>query len=96
MCFLWSYEGRDVTVSLNKASECLVLFDIHERNRKWFEENYGALVEKFDEKFVALYDQMVVDSDHDLDKLIERVEVSFPLEKVTIEYVTREKIQLIL
>lgn len=83
-------------MSLNPLNEYLVLFDIHERNRKWFEENYDALVEKFDKKFVAVYDQMVVDSDHDLDKLIERVEVSFPLEKVSIEYVTMEKIQLIL
>ena len=77
-------------------SEYLVLFDVHERNREWFEENYGALVEKFDKKFVAIYDQMVVDSDPDLDKLIGRVEAEFPLEKVSIEYVTKEKIQLIL
>lgn len=77
-------------------SEYLALFDVHERNRKWFEENYGVLVEKFDKKFVAIYDQTVADSDYDLDKLIERVEVKFPLEKVSIEYVTKEKIQLIL
>lgn len=77
-------------------SEYLILFEVHERNRKWFEENYGSLVEKFDKKFVAIYREMVVDSDHDLDRLIERVEAKFPLEKVSIEYVTKEKIQLIL
>ncbi|MCS7138757.1 MAG: DUF5678 domain-containing protein [Crenarchaeota archaeon] len=77
-------------------SEYLVLFDIHESNRRWFEENYSVLVEKFDKRFIAIYDQTVVDSDPDLDKLISRVEAKFPLEKVSIEYVTKEKIQLIL
>jgi len=77
-------------------SEYLVLFEVHERNREWFEENYAVLVEKFDKKFVAIYSEMVIDSDHDLDKLIERVEAKFPLEKVSVEYVTKEKIQLIL
>ena len=77
-------------------SEYLVLFDVHELNRKWFEENYDALVEKFDHRFVAVCDQRVVDSDYDLDELIERVEADFPLERVSIEYVSRDKIQLIL
>jgi len=77
-------------------SEYLVLFEVHERNREWFEENYAVLVEKFDKKFVAIYSEMVIDSDHDLDKLIERVEAKLPLEKVSVEYVTKEKIQLIL
>jgi len=77
-------------------SEYFVLFDVHEKNRKWFEENYGTLAEKFDKRFVAIHNQVVVDSDSDLDRLIARVEVKFPLEKVSIEYVTKEKIQLIL
>jgi len=77
-------------------NEYLVLFDVHEKNRKWFEENYDALVEKFDKQFVAIYDRMVVDSDGDLDKLIERVEAKCPLTKVSVEYVSKEKIQLIL
>jgi predicted DNA-binding protein (UPF0278 family) len=79
-----------------KLSEYLVLFDVHESNREWFEENYDALVEEFDGRFVAIYDRGVVDSDRDLDELIERVEVDFPLEKVSVEYVSRDKIQLIL
>jgi hypothetical protein len=77
-------------------SEHLVLFDVHELNRVWFEENYGALVEEFDGRFVAVYDRRVVDSDFDLDELIGRVEADFPMERVSIEYVSRDKIQLIL
>lgn len=77
-------------------SDYLVLFDVHETNRKWFEENYSLLVERFDKKFVAIYNHDVIDSDSDLDKLIDRVDAGFPLEKVSIEYVTKEKIQLIL
>lgn len=77
-------------------SEYTVLFDVHELNRKWFEENYHALVEKFDGRFVAVYNQRVVESDHDLDKLLERVESDLPLGRVSIEYVSKDKIQLIL
>jgi hypothetical protein len=77
-------------------SEYLVLFDVHERNRKWFEENHDELVEKYDGRFVAVYNQRVVDSDHDLEDLIERVEAGFPLERSSIEYVSKDKIQLIL
>lgn len=77
-------------------SEYLVLFDVHELNRKWFEENYDALVEKFDNRFVAVCDHRVVDSNPNLDELIERVEADFPMERVSIEYVSRDKIQLIL
>ena len=76
--------------------EYLVLFDVHELNREWFEENYDALVERFDGRFVAIYDQRVVDSDFDLEELIERVESDLPLEKVSVEYVSKDKIQLIL
>jgi len=76
--------------------EYVVLFDVHERNRKWFEGNYCALVEEFDNRFVAICDERVVDSDFDLEKLIERVEAVFPLERVSIEFVSRDKIQLIL
>ncbi len=77
-------------------SEYLVLFDVHDLNREWFEENYDALVEKFDKSFVAICDQRVVDSNPDLDGLIESVESDFPLERVSIEYVSKDKIQLIL
>lgn len=46
---------------------------------------------------VSLLSMMrVVDSDFDLDELIERVEADFPLERVSVEYVSRDKIQLIL
>lgn len=77
-------------------SEYLVLFDVHELNRRWFEENYDALVEEFDDRFVAVCDRRVVDSDADLDELLERVEADFPLERVSIEFVSRDKIKLIL
>lgn len=77
-------------------SEYLALFEVHEKNKRWFQENYSSLVEEFDRKFVAIHGQAVVDSDEDLDRLIERVESKFALEKVSLEYVTKEKIQLIL
>ena len=77
-------------------SEYLALFEVHEKNRKWFEGSYATLVDKYDREFVAVYEERVVDSDKDLDSLVRRVTAKHPSEMVLIEYVTKEKIQLIL
>ncbi len=77
-------------------SEYLILFDLHERNRKRFEENYSALVEEFNNRFIAISDQRVIDSDYELERFTKRIEALLPLERVSARYVSRDKIQLIL
>jgi hypothetical protein len=77
-------------------SEVLALFREHERNREWFEENREALAEKYDGKFIAVYERAVVDSDEDLERLMERVKEKYPVDRIFVEYVSKEKIQLIL
>ena len=77
-------------------SEVLTLFREHERNRKWFEENHEALVERYDGNFIAIYRRSVVDSDKDVGRLMERVEKKYPPDRVSVEYVSKEKLQLIL
>jgi len=77
-------------------SEVLTLFREHERNREWFEENREALVEKYDGKFIAIYERAVVDFDEDVGRLMERVEKRYPPDRVSVEYVSKEKLQLIL
>jgi hypothetical protein len=76
--------------------EYLSLFEVHDANREWFQENYEELAEEYDGMFVAIYNRGVVDSDTDLDTLIERVEDRLPVDRVSIEYVSKDKIQLIL
>jgi hypothetical protein len=54
------------------------------------------LVKKYDGLFVAVYERGVIDSDRDLDRLIERVSRKWPLEGVIMEYVSKEKPLLVL
>ena len=76
--------------------EVLALFREHELNREWFEENHEKLVEKYDGKFIAIYKQGVVDFDEDVGRLMKRVEKKYSPDRVSVEYVSKEKLQLIL
>jgi len=77
-------------------SEIQTLFEEQELNRKWFEKNHDLLVKKYDGRFIAIYKQAVMDSDIDIGKLMERVEKNYPPEKISVEFVSKEKLQLIL
>jgi len=77
-------------------SEVLALFREHELNREWFVRNRERLVERYDGKFVAIYGRAVVDFDEDVGRLMERVEKKYPPDRVSVEYVSKEKLQLIL
>ena len=77
-------------------SEILALFDEHDRNWSWFREHYDELVEKFDEEFVAIYEQKVIDHDKDISALMERVRERYGSKHVFVDFVSREKLTLIL
>jgi len=76
--------------------EVLTLFREHELNREWFERNREKLIEKYDGKFIAIHRQAVVGFDEDVGNLMEKVEKKHPADKVSVEYVSKEKLQLIL
>lgn len=81
---------------MNILNEISTLFAEQERNREWFEKNHEKLIEKYNGKFIAIYKQNIIDSDEDIEKLMERVEKKYPPDKISVEYVSKEKIQLIL
>jgi len=68
----------------------------HGEDMEWFLSNYDKLVKRYDGLFVAVYERGFLDSDEDLDRLIERVSRKWPLERVIIEYVSKEKPLLVL
>jgi hypothetical protein len=74
----------------------MVLFDENEKNWSWFMEHYEELVEKFDGEFVAIYQQRVVDHDKNLRSLMKRIRKKYPLSRVLVEFVSKEKLALIL
>lgn len=78
------------------GSEALTLLAKHGEDMKWFLSNYHRLVKEYDGLFVVVYERSVIDFDRDLDRLIERVSGKWPLERVIIEYVSKEKPLLVL
>ncbi len=77
-------------------SELTALFDEHDKNWPWFEEHYDELVRKFDGEFVAVHEQKVVDHDRELSALMNRIEAKYPADHVFVDFVSGEKLTLIL
>uniref|UniRef100_A0A7C1GPW7 DUF5678 domain-containing protein n=1 Tax=Thermofilum adornatum TaxID=1365176 RepID=A0A7C1GPW7_9CREN len=77
-------------------SEIMVLFDEQDKNWSWFMEHYEELAERFDGEFVAIYQQRVVDHDKNLRSLMKRIRKKYPLSRVLVEFVSKEKLALIL
>jgi len=76
--------------------EYLIIFDKQEENWGWFRRNYSRLVGRFDGEHVAVFECKVVDHDKDLRRLARRVKEKFPFERVLVEFVSREKVVLVL
>lgn len=77
-------------------SELTALFDEHDKNWSWFEKHYDELVKKFDGEFVAVHEKKVVDHDKELSALMKRIESKYPADRVFVDFVSSEKLTLIL
>ena len=53
-------------------------------------------MERFDGEFVAVYKQRVIDHDKEMSTLMKRIESRYPLDRVFVEFVSREKLTMIL
>ena len=67
-------------------------------NRSWVSANYTSLTEKYRDMWVAVLDKSVIDNDKDLQKLARRLrrKLSARYSEVTLEYVTKKPIVLVL
>mgnify|MGYP001106435828 CR=1 FL=1 len=77
-------------------SEYLTIFDMQEQNWMWFKKNYSRLVSRFDREYVAVFERKIVDHDKHLARLVRRVKQKFPFERVLVEFVSKEKVVLVL
>ena len=77
-------------------SDVWTLIDEQDKNWSWFMEQYEELAERFDGEFVAIYQQRVVDHDKNLRSLMKRIRKKYPLSRVLVEFVSKEKLALIL
>ncbi len=68
-----------------------------ERNQKWFIDNFGGILKGYKEKFVAVWNQRVIDADTDLEKLSKSVkEKTRSAKGVYVGYVSEKPIEMIL
>jgi len=77
-------------------SEYTTLFDEHDKNWFWFRKHYEELVKKFDGEFVAVYEQKIVDHHKELSVLMKRIKAKYPEERIFVDFVSSEKLTLIL
>ena len=69
-----------------------------EKNSKWLGHNYSRLTKKYNDKWVAVLDRKVIDSDANLRVLVTRLKKSLGrrYDEASIEYVTKEPINMVL
>jgi len=77
-------------------SEYLTIFDEQELNWEWFKKNYSRFVSRFNGEYVAVFERRVVGHDADLGRLVKRVRGKFPFDRVLVEFVSKEKVVLVL
>ncbi len=69
-----------------------------EENSKWLGHNYVMLTKKYNNKWVAVLDRKVFDSDKDLKTLVHRLKKKLGrrYSEVSIEFVTKQPINMVL
>lgn len=85
-----------MVVGESMEAEALALLEEYEKEATWFKENYEELLREYEGKYVAIYRQRVVQFDENFDSVIEKVSRNYPLDRVYIDFVTKEKLSLIL
>lgn len=69
-----------------------------EENSKWIGRNYKRLAKSYDNKWIAVLDTHVIDSDADMRSLISRLRkrLGVRYSEVSIEYVSKKPIDMVL
>jgi len=76
----------------------LVVLSRYEENVKWISRHYEGLKKKFMDEWIAVLNNVVVDHDRKLNRLVERLRKKYPeaYNEIAVEYVTAKEIELIL
>ena len=79
-------------VMVESATDVLSDF---QRNNRWIIENYDNLKKQFNNQWVAVLNNAVVDHDPDLKKLVKRLKThhSKVYGQIAVEYVTSEELE---
>jgi len=68
-----------------------------ERNQKWFIDNFSGILKEYRGKFVAVWNQRVIEADADLERLSRSVkEKTRSAKGVYVRYVSEKPLEMIL
>ena len=68
--------------------EALASIRRERQNLEWINKSLSSLREKFGDRYIAVHDRQVIDSDEHFERLLARIRKLEHHESVTIEYVT--------
>ena len=69
-----------------------------EENAKWLSSHYEELKKRFEDEWIGVLNETVVDHDRELDRLVKRLRKKYleAYNEIAVEYVTAKEIELIL
>jgi len=69
-----------------------------EQDMRWIDQHYDELKKSYSEQFVAVHEQEVVDSDPELERLMDRLDKRYGKRagRIAVKYITKNKVELIL
>jgi uncharacterized coiled-coil protein SlyX len=79
-------------------SSVVAVLSKYEENAKWISKHYEELKKKYRDEWIAVLNEVVVDHNRELSKLVERLRRKYlkNYNEIAVEYVTAKEIELIL
>ena len=79
-------------------SSVVAVLSKYEENAKWISKHYEELKKKYRDEWIAVLNEVVVDHNRELSKLVERQRRKYlkNYNEIAVEYVTAKEIELIL
>ena len=76
-----------MNINISESDRDLVKFEKLKDNFEWFYSNHEELRRDYNDQYVAIKDRKQIDSDFNLDLLLQRLNLSNYNESIAIEYV---------
>lgn len=79
-----------MNINISESDRDLVKFEKLKDNFEWFYSNHEELRRDYNDQYVAIKDRKQIDSDFNLDLLLQRLNLSNYNESIAIEYVCKQ------
>jgi hypothetical protein len=79
-----------LNINISESDRDLVKFEKLKDNFEWFYSNHEELRRDYNDQYIAIKDRKQIDSDFNLDLLLQRLNLSNYNESIAIEYVCNQ------